>query len=104
MSHAPQLTPEERRRALEKAAAVRKERSRINASMKAGETSWREAMGLEVMQREKVSMFLRSIPGIGAIRAEKLMIRLGISSTRRIGGLGKVQRQRLNEFLEDTIG
>lgn len=104
MSNAPQLTSEERKVALEKAIAARRERADIKASLKAGEIAWRDAMNLEVMQRVKVSQFLRSIPGIGAIGADKLMIRLGISSSRRVGGLGRSQRQRLIEYLEDVIG
>ena len=43
----------------------------------------------------KVSTVLESLPGVGKVRATKLMEELDISATRRIRGLGAKQREQL---------
>jgi len=47
----------------------------------------------------KVLDLLKSVPGVGAIRAEAIMERAAISQTRRIGGLGKHQISALRKEL-----
>lgn len=47
----------------------------------------------------RVPELLRSIPGIGAVRAARLLDELGIAESKRVGGLGVRQRRRLEEWL-----
>ena len=51
----------------------------------------------------RVSELLESIPGFGKVRVSAILERLGISSTRRIQGLGVLQLQKLKkEFAPPT--
>jgi ribosomal protein S13 len=45
----------------------------------------------------KVSNVLESLPGVGKVRAGKLMEKLDISASRRVRGLGTKQRGALLE-------
>ena len=41
----------------------------------------------------KVSTVLESLPGVGKVRARKIMEKLDISASRRVRGLGAKQRE-----------
>ena len=95
----PDLSPEQRAAALEKAAAARKARAELRERLKSkgatvgdvlkqGETD-------EVIGKMRVSAVLESLPGVGKARAAKIMERLEISPTRRVRGLGANQRKAL---------
>src|SRR5438270_8509155 len=104
----PNLSPEQRAAALEKAAAARKARAELRERLKSkgatvgdvlkqGETD-------EVIGKMRVSAVLESLPGVGKARAAKIMERLEISPTRRVRGLGANQRRALeSEFGGDKI-
>ena len=47
----------------------------------------------------KVLAVLESLPGLGKVKARRLMEEVGISETRRVQGLGDQQRQKLFEKL-----
>jgi hypothetical protein len=49
----------------------------------------------ETIGKMKVASVLESLPGVGKVRARKIMERLDISSTRRIRGLGAKQKEAL---------
>ncbi len=94
----PTLTEEQRREALAKAAEARKKRADIKERLKGGRLSLREVLemrGDEVTGKMKVSSVLESLPGVGKVRARKLMERLDISATRRVRGLGAKQKEAL---------
>jgi len=93
----PDLSPQERKAAGEKAVASRRERAEIKAALTSGEIGIFEAIndGRQSIQRMRVSELLDAAPGIGPRRAFTIMSKAGISDTRRIGGLGKHQLQRL---------
>ncbi|MGW6488742.1 integration host factor, actinobacterial type [Streptomyces sp. NPDC055056] len=95
----PTLSPEQRQEALAKAAVVRKERAEVKAALKSGETSLETVLSSEsqAVRRMPVASLLTSLPGIGKIRAQKLMNDLDIAGNRRISGLGPQQRDRLIE-------
>ena len=96
----PQLTDEQRKAALAKAAKVRQERAQIRQDIKAGKLSVNEVLENSdnpVIGKMKVSALLKSIPGYGKAKAEKLMLELGISDTRKIQGLGSRQKAELLE-------
>jgi len=47
----------------------------------------------------KVLAVLEALPGLGKVKARRLMEEVGISETRRVQGLGANQRQALFEKL-----
>lgn len=95
----PELDPEQRQQALEKAAQVRQIRAQLKQMLKSGEVSLREVLEraetAEPLAKMKVSEVLEALPSIGKIRARRLMEQLDISPTRRLRGLGPKQRQAL---------
>ena len=53
----------------------------------------------EVVAKMKVVTVLESLPGLGKVKARRLMEEIGISETRRVQGLGDKQRRSLFEKL-----
>ena len=97
----PQLSDEQRKAALEKAAAARHARAELREKIKKGEISLEEVLASEnpIATRMKVSALIESLPGYGKAKAAKIMDELGISATRRVKGLGARQREQLLEAL-----
>ena len=97
----PQLTEEQRKAALEKAAAARHARAELRDNIKAGKVSLEEVLDSDdpIANRMKVSALIESLPGYGKAKAAKIMDELGISATRRVKGLGARQREQLLEAL-----
>ena len=94
----PPLTQEQRRQALEKAAIARRNRAELKDELKRGATSLRDLLGRtgdEIVGKMKVSAVLESLPGVGRVRARKIMERLDISESRRMRGLGAKQKENL---------
>jgi hypothetical protein len=94
----PTLTEEQRRDALAKAAEARKKRAELKERLKAGQTSLREVLNMRddnIVAKMKVSAVLEALPGVGKVRARKLMERLDISTSRRVRGLGAKQKEAL---------
>jgi hypothetical protein len=93
------LTPEERAAALAKAAAARKVRAELRDRLKHGEASLLDVFELgqrdEAIGKMRVSAVLESMPGVGKVRAQRLMEKLSISMSRRVRGLGMHQRSAL---------
>ena len=52
----------------------------------------------------RVTEFLQTFPGIGEVGALKTLGRLEISDRKRLGGLGRVQRDRLVDFVRTRVG
>src|SRR4051794_33188412 len=99
MAQPPQLTPEQRAAALEKAAAARKERAELKHRLKLGQTSLAQVLSdsdtSELVGKTKVLNVLESLPGVGKVKARRTMEEIGIADTRRLRGLGKQQREAL---------
>lgn len=97
MATPPQLTPEQRSAALAKAAEARAARAEIKQRLKMGSITLQDALGSEDqnMAKLKVVSMLESLPGVGKVKARKLMEELGIADNRRVQGLGAKQRQAL---------
>lgn len=94
----PPLTEEQRRQALEKAAIARRKRAELKDELKRGATSLKDLLGRtqdEIVGKMKVSTVLESLPGVGRVRAKKIMERLDISESRRMRGLGQKQKDNL---------
>lgn len=104
MQQPPQLTPEERARALEVAKASRRERAAAKAEIHKGALSFSAFLELadsnEVLAKMRVIELLESMPGYGKIRAQALMDKFAISPTRRVKGLGRHQRVALLKEFE----
>jgi DNA uptake protein ComE-like DNA-binding protein len=102
MATPPQLTPEQRTAALAKAAEARAARADIKARLKNGNFSLREALASDDnnVGKLKVVSLLESLPGVGKVKARKVMDDIGIADNRRVKGLGSQQRQQLL----DTLG
>lgn len=97
----PILSPEQRQAALEKAAAARRQRAEVKDKLKMGSLTLRELLdqagGDDVIGKMKVLAVLESLPGLGKVKARRLMEEVGISDTRRVQGLGANQRHALLE-------
>ena len=99
MPQPPQLTPEQRQAALVKAGAARRQRAELKDKLKMGNTSLPELFDIagrdETIGKMKVLAVLESMPGLGKVKARRLMEEVGISETRRIRGLGSEQKKTL---------
>ena len=95
----PPLTTEQRAAALQKAAAARKARAELKVALKTSGTSLAEVLASgqtdEAVGKMKVVAVLEAMPGVGKVRAQKLMEAIDISPARRVRGLGAKQREAL---------
>jgi signal recognition particle GTPase len=100
----PSLSPDQRQAALEKAGAARRQRAELKEKLKMGSLTLKELLDQaerdEIVGKMKIVSVLESLPGVGKVKARRLMDDVGISETRRIQGLGDNQRKRLFEKLE----
>lgn len=98
----PVLTDEQRKQALEKAAEARRKRAELKGQLKSGKLTLTDVLsrqGDDTVGKMKVSTVLESLPGVGKVRARKIMEKLDISTSRRVRGLGAKQRESvLAEF------
>lgn len=99
----PNVTPEQRAKALEKAAQVRKARKELKENIKSGKTDPASVLKTRkddpLVSKMKVKEFLQAIPGIGGAKADKIMHDVDIPGNRRLGGLGIRQAKALLEYL-----
>jgi hypothetical protein len=94
----PTLTPEQRQQALEKAAEARRKRAELKTQLKSGNLTLATVLDKEddeTVGKMKVASVLESLPGVGKVRARKIMEKLDISASRRVRGLGSKQRDAL---------
>lgn len=100
----PNLSPDQRQAALEKAAEARRKRAELKEKLKMGSTSLRElfemADGDDTVGKMKVLAVLESLKGVGKVTARRTMEDIGIAENRRVRGLGTQQRQALLESFE----
>jgi len=99
MPQPPALTAEQRQAALDKAAKVRRERAEVKEKLKMGSLSLDELLTRadsdDTVGKMKVQSVLESLPGLGKVKARRLMEQVGISESRRLQGLGANQRTAL---------
>jgi hypothetical protein len=94
----PTLTEEQRKAALEKAAEARRRRAELKGQLKSEKMNLRDVLSRQdddIVGKMKVSSVLEALPGVGKVRARKIMERLDISSSRRVRGLGAKQKDAL---------
>lgn len=99
MPQPPSLSPEQRQAALEKAAVARRARAELKEKLKMGSTTLEELFAQsesdDIVGKMKVLAVLESLPGVGKVKARRLMEDNGIPDTRRVQGLGSNQREAL---------
>lgn len=99
MAQPPQLTDEQRMKALEKAAEARRVRAEAKELLKTGSMTLSElfekAESEELLEGLKVESLIAAMPGTGKIKAKRLMESIGIADNRRIRGLGTKQKEAL---------
>ena len=101
MPNPPTLTAEQREAALAKAAEARRARAELKEKLKMGSMSHKDLVAQaddnDTVGKMKVLAVLESLPGVGKVRARRAMEEIGIADTRRMRGLGEVQRKSLLE-------
>jgi hypothetical protein len=101
MAAPPVLTDAQRKAALEKAAEARRVRADLKERLKMGSITLTEviqqASADEIVGKTKVLAVLESLPGVGKVKARRLMEDIGIAESRRLRGLGDQQRAALLE-------
>lgn len=95
----PQLSDEQRKAALAKAAEARRARAEIKEKLKMGSLTLTEVLADagsdDMVGKIKVLAVLESLPGVGKVKARRTIEEIGISETRRLRGLGEQQRKAL---------
>lgn len=95
----PELSDEQRKAALEKAAHARRVRAEVKQLLKMGTITFSELLDRaeedEIIAGLKVGSVLESIPGMGKVKAKRTMEQHGIAPNRRVRGLGPRQREAL---------
>lgn len=95
----PVLTQEQRADALARAAQARTRRAEVKVALKSGSMRLSELLDAaqddEVLGKMKVVSLLQAMPRVGATTASAVMAEVGISSSRRVRGLGAHQRAEL---------
>jgi DNA uptake protein ComE-like DNA-binding protein len=101
MATPPQLTPEQRASALAKAAEARAARAELKNQLKMGSVTLAEALAStdSTVGKLKVVALLESLPGVGKVKARKIMDDIGIADNRRVQGLGAQQKLALLDQL-----
>ena len=73
----PQLTDEQRKAALAKAAEARKARAELKENLKRGNTNLKEVLEKaetdEIIGKTKVSALLEALPKVGKVKAKEIM-------------------------------
>lgn len=102
----PELTPEQRSAALERAAVARRERAAVKNRLKHSSGSIaqviRDGKDNEAIGKMRVTALLESMPGVGRARARQIMDEVGIAQSRRVRGLGANQISALLGRFEAT--
>jgi len=95
----PQLTDEQRKAALAKAAEARRVRAEVKELLKTGSLRLSELVERaetdNILAGLKVERVIASMPGTGKIKAKRMMETLGIADNRRLRGLGDKQKEAL---------
>ncbi|OXM61283.1 integration host factor, actinobacterial type [Amycolatopsis vastitatis] len=109
MPSRPELTDERRRLAREKAAEARLVRAELLGALRNGDVTVAQVLaradaGDPVVRQTRVLRLARSLPGFGDVAARELLARLRIDERRRIGGLGRRQRDALLAATSDAPG
>jgi hypothetical protein len=99
MAAPPVLTEAQRRDALEKAAHARRVRAELKERLKMGSVELGQVLELadrdDIIGKTKALAVIESLPGVGKVKARRMMEEIGIAESRRLRGLGDQQRAAL---------
>ncbi len=97
----PELTAEQRQQALANATEARRRRAEVKVALKKREMSLPEVFELAekdpAIAKMRAVDLLESLPRVGVHRAQLLMEEIGIAPSRRVRGLGRLQREQIIE-------
>lgn len=103
MALPPILSEEARNAALAKAAQARRVRAELKERLKMRSVTLAEVLVLaqtdDTVAKTKVLVILESLPGLGKVKARKVLETVGIAETRRLQGLGDQQKAKLLDLL-----
>lgn len=91
------------------AVAARRARAGVKSEIAAGSRSPLDVLRVAFAEpdsaegRLRVTEFLTSIPAIGVTKCTRILEDLEISTAKRLGGLGRLQRRRLREFVAGWV-
>lgn len=97
----------DRRAASEAAVAARRARAEVKKAVASGRRRATEVLRaartnpVGVEARMRVTELLRAVPSLGVIKTLRVMEQLQIAASKRLGGLGRRQREGLHSFLEE---
>ncbi|HKJ55014.1 MAG TPA: integration host factor, actinobacterial type [Nitriliruptoraceae bacterium] len=95
----PERTSAQRSAALAQAQRVRQVQAQVKQMLKTGEISLADVLARadrsDEIARLRVARVLESMPRVGPVTARRMMERLDIAASRRVGGLGPRQRDAL---------
>lgn len=99
----PKLTEEERALALEKAKAARAARAAVKADLRSGKLRIEDVIDTddEALKRMRVRDLLLTVSHMGPIRTQQFMFENRIAESRRIGGLGHLQKAAILKAFSD---
>ena len=92
---APHLDDEQRRAGYDRALRLRRQRADLKQLLKHGSIELPVALDYEEAQGMKVFDLLKSLPGYGQRRVEKLLDSLGIAQGRTVAQLGPRQLEAI---------
>lgn len=99
MAAPPVLTEAQRKDALEKAAHARRVRAELKERLKMGSVELSQVLDLadrdDIIGKTKALAVIESLPGVGKVKARRMMEEIGIADSRRLRGLGEQQRAAL---------
>lgn len=101
------LSDSDRKKGLEKARHIRKKRAEIKELLKKGKLDIKSLFKdkkryTEFLMNMKVINLISALPGNGRVNAVKILKDLKISPNKKIGGLGKNQKDSFYKFFKIT--
>ncbi|MGO1434988.1 MAG: guanylate kinase [Canibacter sp.] len=104
------MMPEVDRAAASRAAvAARRGRAELKQRLRDGELSPLRVLelsqeGSALASSLRITEFIEALPAIGRVKRERILEELAISERKRLGGLGRQQRARLEHWLRERKG
>ena len=97
----PSRTSEQRQAALAQANEIRRLRASLKRDIRGGGTTVRAVLAdpPPYVSTSKVTDLLVAVPGVGHVRAVRLLKRCAISESKTVGGLTERQRSALLDLL-----
>lgn len=91
------------------AVKVRKARAQLKSRLRDGDVSHISVVkqarrGAEPATNLRITEFISTLPGVGEVKLPQILEDLAISDKKRLGKLGRVQYEKLDQFLRLRLG